>query len=161
LLSRRSGELEDALGEVRKTGIRAEAIPCDLSRPSEIREAAARILDTLGVPAVLVNNAGIVRRASVEAMTLDDWDAQLDVNVRAPFLLVQAFLPAMKRASAGRIIHVGSISATLGSPLASAYCASKWALVGFMKSLAEEISGSGLVTLAILPGSVETRMLEG
>src|SRR6201999_2456219 len=89
------------------------------------------------------------------------WDEQLDVNTRAPFLLTQAFLPEMRKAKAGRIIHVASISSTLGSALGSAYCASKWALIGFMKSLALELSGSGVTTLAVLPGSVDTAMLEG
>lgn len=161
LLGRPSGLLEDVLAETRRLGARAEAFPCDLADPAQIRAAAGRVLDSLGVPVVVVNNAGVVRRVSVEHMTLAEWDEQLDVNVRAPFLVSQAFLPAMRQAKTGRIIHVGSISSTLGSALSSAYCASKWALVGFMKSLAEELSGSGVVTLAVLPGSVDTEMLVG
>jgi NAD(P)-dependent dehydrogenase (short-subunit alcohol dehydrogenase family) len=161
LLGRTSGDLESTLAEVRRGGTRAEAIACDLLLPDEIKRAAARVSETLGTPTVLVNNAGVVRRVSVENMTLADWDEQLDVNARAPFLLSQAFLSAMRAAKAGRIIHVASISSTLGSALGSAYCASKWALVGFMKSLALEISGTGVTTLAILPGSVDTSMLEG
>lgn len=161
LVGRPSGPLEATLKDVRQRGVRSEAIPCDLREPGEIQAAAARIMGSLGVPEILVNNAGIVRRGSVEQLPLADWDEQLDVNVRAPFLMSQALLPAMRKAKAGRIIHVGSISSTIGAPLASGYCASKWALVGFMKSLAEELSGSGLLTLAILPGSVDTQMLEG
>jgi 3-oxoacyl-[acyl-carrier protein] reductase len=76
-------------------------------------------------------------------------------------LLTRAFLPTMLRRGSGRILHVASISATLGTRNAAAYVASKWGLVGFMKSLAEELSGTGLMTLAVLPGSVGTRMLEG
>jgi 3-oxoacyl-[acyl-carrier protein] reductase len=161
LLGRPSGSLDETLAEVRRAGVRAEAFRCNLGEPDEIREAARGVLGSLGVPGVLVNNAGVIRRAPVENMTLAEWHEQLDVNVRAPFLLSQAFLPGMRKAKAGCIIHVASISSTIGSPLASAYCASKWALVGFMKSLAEEISGSGLVTLAVLPGSVDTDMLAG
>jgi NAD(P)-dependent dehydrogenase (short-subunit alcohol dehydrogenase family) len=161
LVGRPSGPLEATLSDVRQRGVRSEAFPCDLRHPGEISTAAARIIESLGVPEVLVNNAGIVRRASVEQMPLADWDEQLDVNVRAPFLMSQALLPAMRTARVGRIIHVASISSTIGSPMASAYSASKWALVGFMKSLAEELSGSGVSTLAILPGSVDTEMLEG
>jgi 3-oxoacyl-[acyl-carrier protein] reductase len=161
LVGRPSGSFDETLAEVRQAGVRAEAFPCNLGAPEELQESARRVLGSLGVPRVLVNNAGIIRRASVENMTLAEWDEQLDVNARAPFLLSQAFLPAMRKAKAGCIIHVASISSTIGSPLGSAYCASKWALVGFMKSLAEEISGSGLVTLAVLPGSVDTDMLVG
>jgi 3-oxoacyl-[acyl-carrier protein] reductase len=161
LVGRPSGALEATLTQVRQRGVRSEAIACDLREPGEIRTAAARIIESLGVPDVLVNNAGIVRRASVDQMPLADWDEQLDVNLRAPFLMSQALLPAMRRATTGRIIQVASISSTIGSPMGSAYCASKWGLIGFMKSLAEELSGSGLVTLAILPGSVATDMLDG
>jgi NAD(P)-dependent dehydrogenase (short-subunit alcohol dehydrogenase family) len=161
LLGRPSGSLDEALAEAREAGVRAEGFACNLAEPAEIKDAAGRVLGSLGVPRVVVNNAGVIRRAAIEHMTLAEWDEQLDVNVRAPFLLSQAFLPDMRKAKAGCIIHVASISSTIGSPLASAYCASKWALVGFMKSLAEEISGSGLVTLAVLPGSVDTDMLAG
>ena len=161
LVGRPSGPLEATLTDVRQRGVRSEAFPCDLREPGQIRTAAARIIESMGVPEVLVNNAGIVRRATVEQMPLADWDEQLDVNLRAPFLMSQALLPVMRKARAGRIIHVASISSTIGSPTASAYCASKWALVGFMKSLAEELSGSGVSTLAILPGSVDTDMLDG
>jgi 3-oxoacyl-[acyl-carrier protein] reductase len=161
LLGRASGGLESTLAEVRRKGVRAEAIFCDLQRPDDIRTASGQVMNALGVPSVLVNNAGVVHRASVENMTLAEWDEQLDVNARAPFLLSQAFLPEMRKAKAGRIIQVASISSTLGSALGSAYCASKWALVGFMKSLAAEISGTGVTTLAVLPGSVDTSMLDG
>jgi 3-oxoacyl-[acyl-carrier protein] reductase len=67
----------------------------------------------------------------------------------------------MRRARRGRIIHVASISAAVGSPGAAVYAASKWGLVGFMKSLAGELADSGVATLAVLPGSVDTDMLVG
>ncbi len=66
----------------------------------------------------------------------------------------------LKRGS-GRVLHVASISATLGSRDQAAYNASKWGLVGFAKSLAEELRDTGLMTVAVLPGSVDTDMLQG
>jgi len=88
-------------------------------------------------------------------------DQQIAVNLRAPFLLTRALLPAMKARRRGRIVHVGSISSTIGSANAAVYAASKWGLVGLMKSLAEELRDSGLSTVAVLPGSVDTEMLAG
>jgi 3-oxoacyl-[acyl-carrier protein] reductase len=85
----------------------------------------------------------------------------LRVNLTAPFVLTRALLPAMRARRSGRIVFVASISSTLGTAKLSAYCASKWGIVGFMKSLAEELSDSGLMTCAVLPGSVDTRMLTG
>jgi 3-oxoacyl-[acyl-carrier protein] reductase len=161
LLGRPSSGLDGTAAEAGRRGARVEVVPCDASRPEQVAEAAERVLSVFGPPAVLVHNAAVIHRVPVERMTDVQWNEQLDVNLRAPFLLTRALLDAMKRARKGRIIHVSSISATLGTARASAYCASKWGLVGFMKSLAEELTGTGLMTLAILPGSVDTAMLEG
>jgi 3-oxoacyl-[acyl-carrier protein] reductase len=108
-----------------------------------------------------VHNAGIVHRNSIEATTDASWDEQLAVNLRAPFQLTRALLPSMKAAGAGRHVYVGSISSTLGSANSAAYCAAKWGLVGLMKSVAEDLTDSGLMAVAILPGSVDTEMLVG
>jgi 3-oxoacyl-[acyl-carrier protein] reductase len=161
LVGRVSGALNDTLAEVRRRGANADVVPCDLAKASDIAAAGGRVLEMLGAPAVVVNNAAVIHRASVEATTDDAWSLQLDVNLRAPFQLTRALLPAMKANKRGRFIHVGSISATLGTKHAAAYCASKWGLVGFMKSLAEELTDTGLMTMALLPGSVDTKMLEG
>jgi 3-oxoacyl-[acyl-carrier protein] reductase len=85
----------------------------------------------------------------------------LGVNLKGTFLVTRALLPAMVPAKRGRIVAVSSISATLGTATQSAYCAAKWGIVGFMKSLAEELRGTGLQALTVLPGSVDTAMLKG
>jgi 3-oxoacyl-[acyl-carrier protein] reductase len=113
------------------------------------------------VPRVVVANAGVVRRALVVDTTEEDWDHVVDVNLKGTFLLTRALLPAMLRAKRGRIIAVASISSTLGTPRYSAYCAAKWGIVGFVKSLAEELRGHGLQAMSVLPGSVDTEMLKG
>jgi len=137
-----------------------EIAPCDLEKPDDIEQAARAALAAFGPPEVIIHNAGVITRTSIEETTLEAWNTQLDVNLRAPFLLTRTLLPAMKEVGRGRIVFVGSISSTLGTAGAAAYCASKWGLVGFMKSLAAELSNSGLWTVAVLPGSVATRMLE-
>jgi 3-oxoacyl-[acyl-carrier protein] reductase len=135
-------------------------IECDLVDPAAIDDAARTVLDE-GVPDVLINNAAVIHRAQIEHTALSEWQEQLAVNTTAAFLWTRALLPALRSAGRGRLIHVGSIASTVGTARAAAYCASKWALVGFMKALAEELSDSGLMTLAILPGSVDTEMLRG
>ncbi len=137
------------------------AIECDVSDAASVARAAERVQRELGTPTVVVNNAGVVERALVEDMTEASWDHVVDVNLKGPFLVTRAFLASMKARGAGRIVHVGSISSTLGTARATAYNASKWGLVGFMKSLAEELRGTGLQTMAVLPGSVDTDMLVG
>ena len=90
-----------------------------------------------------------------------DWDEVLAVNLTGVFLTARAFLPQMLAAKRGRIIAIASISSTVGTARQSAYCAAKWGVLGFVKSLAEELRGTGLQTMSISPGSVETKMLEG
>lgn len=136
-------------------------VTADFADAGSLERAAARVVAELGVPSVVVHNAGAVVRASIEATSVAAWDEQMAVNLRAPFVLTRALLPSMRAAKSGRFVFVGSISGTLGSPGAAAYSASKWGLTGFMKSLAEELSDSGLMACAVLPGSIDTDMLKG
>jgi 3-oxoacyl-[acyl-carrier protein] reductase len=161
LVGRPSPALDETAEQARRRGVRVELVPCDLTGADRIESAARRVLDELGAPDAVVHNAGVIHRATVEATSTEAYDEQLAVNLRAPFLLTRALLPAMRSAGSGRIVYVSSISATLGSARAAAYCASKWGVVGLMKSVAEELSGSGLMTVAVLPGSVATDMLAG
>jgi NAD(P)-dependent dehydrogenase (short-subunit alcohol dehydrogenase family) len=160
LVSRTRVELEETAARVEGLGQRALAVPCDVALSGEVERARDVILRDLGPPRVLVNNAGVVKRARVEDTTEADWDHVLDVNLKGTFLVTRAFLPSMLAAKSGRCIFVASISATLGAPEQSAYCASKWGVVGFMKSLAEELRGTGLQAACVLPGSVDTQMLD-
>jgi 3-oxoacyl-[acyl-carrier protein] reductase len=98
---------------------------------------------------------------SVEATSDEDWSATLAANLSGPFFVTRALLPSMRARGSGRFVFVASISSTLGTPRLSAYWASKWGVVGFAKSLAEELRGSGLSALSVLPGSVDTDMLAG
>ncbi len=136
-------------------------LSADFSRTAEVERAAAEFLRDAGAPDAIVHNAGIAARTRIEDTSLQSWEDQLRVNLTAPFALTRALLPAMRARRSGRIVFVGSISSTLGTARLSGYCASKWGLVGLMKSLAAELSDSGLMTCAVLPGSVDTRMLEG
>lgn len=142
-------------------GQRALAVPCDVSNASEVDAAAARVMADLGVPDVVVPNAGIVHRASVHTMREAEWDEVLDVNLKGTFLVTRAFLPRMLDLKRGRFVAVASISSTLGTARQSAYCAAKWGTVGFVKSLAEELRGTGLQAMCVMPGSVDTDMLKG
>jgi 3-oxoacyl-[acyl-carrier protein] reductase len=146
---------------VKENGKRALAIECDVSIASDVAKSAKRVLDELGPPAVVVANAGIVRRALVTEMDEADWDAVIDVNLKGTFLTARAFVPSMVEKKRGRFVAIGSISSTLGTARQSAYCAAKWGTVGFVKSLAEEVRGSGVQAMCVMPGSVDTEMLVG
>jgi 3-oxoacyl-[acyl-carrier protein] reductase len=162
LVGRPSAALDDAAEAVRALGVPARAFACDVADARQVERAAHDILASLGTPRAVVNNAAIVTRGKlVHETTTDEWDRVLAVNLRGPFLVSRAFVPSMLAAKRGRLVHVASISATLATPGAASYGASKWALVGLAKSLAEELRGSGVTSVAILPGSVDTEMLHG
>jgi 3-oxoacyl-[acyl-carrier protein] reductase len=161
LLGRTEDTLRATATEAERAGVRALVARADIGVEADVRGAVERILAQLGTPRVVVHNAGIVgRKARIEETSAAEWDAVLAVNLRGPFLVSRAFLPAMRAAAAGRFVTLGSISSTLGSPGLAAYCASKWGAVGFTRSLAEELRGSGLQALAVLPGSVDTPMVK-
>jgi 3-oxoacyl-[acyl-carrier protein] reductase len=161
LLAQTPEQIEAVAGEVVTRGRRAVAVRCDVSVARDVDDARVAVERDLGVPAVVVSNAGVVRRALVTEMREEDWDHVVDVGLKGGFLVARAFLPKMLAARRGRFVAVASISSTLGTPRQSAYCAAKWGLVGFVKSLAEELRGTGLQALSVLPGSVDTEMLKG
>ncbi|MEB2312394.1 MAG: SDR family NAD(P)-dependent oxidoreductase [Sorangiineae bacterium] len=161
LVGRPSPALHETLRALSAQGVRAEAFETDLADPEPLETLARRVLERFGTPHALINNAGLIERASVEETTPESWDRQLAVNLRAPFLLTRALLPALRAAGRGRIVNVGSISGTLGCARAAAYAAAKWGLIGLTKSLAEELTDTGVSVVAVLPGSVDTGMLEG
>jgi NAD(P)-dependent dehydrogenase (short-subunit alcohol dehydrogenase family) len=161
LLGRTIESLAGASAEVVALGRRALAIPCDVADAAAVGAAAERVLADLGVPDVVVANAGVVHRAPVHTMTEAEWDEVIDVNLKGTFLVTRAFLPRMLDLRRGRFVAIGSISSTLGTARQSAYCAAKWGTVGFVKSLAEELNGTGLQAMCVMPGSVDTDMLKG
>ena len=161
LVGRRADRLEQTAERARLLGTKALVCPCDVASEAEVKAMAASVVKDLGPPRLVVHSAGVVARVPVGSMTKSDWDTVIGVNLTGVFLVTRAFLPAMLAARAGRFVAVASISSTRGTPALSAYCASKWGVVGFVKALAEELRGTGLQSLAVLPGSVDTPMLAG
>ncbi len=153
--------LDAAARLVRDAGARAEVFPCDVGDAAAVAAMAAEVERVAGVPDVVVHSAGIARRTSVEQTSDEDWARTIATNLSGPFLVTRALLPSMRARGSGRLVFVGSISSTLGTARLSAYCASKWGVVGFVKSLAEELRGTGLAAMSVLPGSVDTDMLVG
>ena len=161
LLGRDSAALRTTLREVTDLGSEAKLLICDLQHTDALERAVQRHASEAGAPDVIIHNAAVIHRLPFEQMTAELWEEQLKVNLLAPAVITRALVGQMRKLERGRVLFVGSISSTLGTARSTAYNASKWALVGFMKSLAEEFKNSGLMTAAILPGSVDTEMLHG
>lgn len=128
---------------------------CDVARRADIERAVAAAAETLGGLDVLVNNAGIAGpTAPVEAYDPDAWEAVVQVNLNGTFNVTRLAIPHLKKSPAGSVIIMSSVAGRYGYPNRSAYCASKWGLVGFTKTLSRELGPYGIRVNAILPGGV-------
>jgi 3-oxoacyl-[acyl-carrier protein] reductase len=144
-----------------RVGAEVMWVRCDVGRFAEARHLHASVDKQLGVPDVIVNNAGTVVRKTLDEMTEDDWDHVVDANLRGTFNVTRVFLPQIRARRSGRIINVASISGRQGTPRLTAYCAAKHGVVGFTRALAEEAREYGVQVNALCPGSVDTDMLKG
>lgn len=131
----------------------AGLIRCDVTDPASVRAAIDHTVGALGGLDVVVNVAGIGGMAPLAEMTLDRWNAIMAVNVTGPMLVTQAALPHLVQ-SAGNVVSVASISGLQGQPYMSAYCASKAALLHFMKSMAVELAPQHIRVNCVCPGGV-------
>ena len=119
--------------------------------------AVARVLGELEVD-VLVNNAGVSSSAPVHKTTLDEWERQIRVNATGAFLCTRAVLPGMRDRNRGRIVTVASAASVHGSRYTSGYTASKHAVLGFTRSLAAELAGTGITANCVCPAYVRSDM---
>jgi len=143
--------------EITGAGGSAIAIRADVSDEQQVRDAVQRTSEELGAPTVLVNNAGILRDNLIFKMTLDDWDAVMNVHLRGAFLMTRAVQSHMVDAKWGRVISLSSISA-LGNRGQVNYSAVKAGLQGFTKTVAIELGPFGVTANAIAPGFIASDM---
>lgn len=132
---------------------------CDVRDAGAVEEFLRDASALHGPVEVAVLNAGVLERGDLASFSEAQWDRVLGVNLKGPFLCARAVWPSMAARKSGRVLAIGSISGTLGTPGAAAYNASKWGLTGLMKSLAEEGRPLGIFCATVLPGSTDTEML--
>ncbi|RDI19437.1 3-oxoacyl-[acyl-carrier protein] reductase [Rhodococcus sp. AG1013] len=147
----------DTVAAIRDAGGRALAVGADVSDEASVETAVTRIAGELGAPTVVVNNAGITRDNLLFKMTVDDWDAVMNVHLRGAFLLTRAAQKYMVEQKWGRIVNLSSISA-LGNRGQSNYSAAKAGMQGLTKTLAFELGPFGVTANAIAPGFIVTEM---
>jgi NAD(P)-dependent dehydrogenase (short-subunit alcohol dehydrogenase family) len=129
---------------------------CDLTYVAALRESVARVLTAVGTVDVLVNNAGNDLRHATAEVTPEFFDRSIATNLRPYFFMIQAVLPAMKKAERGSIVNLSSISWMIPSTALPVYVTAKAAIVGMTRTLAHELGPDGIRVNAVLPGAIAT-----
>jgi 3-oxoacyl-[acyl-carrier protein] reductase len=149
----------DTVAAVQELGSKALAVGADVSDEAAVQAAVDRVASELGVPTVLVNNAGITRDNLLFKMSTVDWDSVMNVHLRGAFLMSRAAQKHMTEAGWGRIVNLSSISA-LGNRGQANYSAAKAGVQGFTRTLALELGPFGVNVNAIAPGFIATEMTD-
>jgi len=151
--------LVTAVDEISRAGGRGLYAHCDVTRASDCRSAVDLAITSFGGLEILVNSAGIIRRASVVDTTEDEWDRVMAVNVKSIFLLSKHAVPVMARSGGGAIINISSGWGLRGGLNAASYCASKGAVVTLTKAMALDHAAQNIRVNCICPGDTDTPML--
>ncbi len=147
-----------AAEEAARTGGRAHFARTDVSSSADCARAVGAALATFGALHILVNCAGVIRRATVAELSEADWDLMMDVNAKSVFLMSRAALPHLA-AARGNIVNIASGWGLAAGPRAAAYCASKAAVVLLTKAMAIDHGPQGIRVNCICPGDTDTPML--
>lgn len=147
----------DTVGAITDAGGQALGVGVDVADADQVTAAAAQVVEGLGAPTILVNNAGITRDNLIFKMTEQDWDAVIGVHLRGSFLMTRAVQAHMTAEKFGRIVNLSSSSAQ-GNRGQVNYSAAKAGLQGFTKTLAIELGKFGVTANAVAPGFIETEM---
>jgi 3-hydroxybutyrate dehydrogenase len=157
-IDERSGQ--DTAGEIARAAGSAEFVRTDVSRPDDVRAMVAHAAATFGRLDILVNNAGLQYVAPVVDFPEDKWNLLVGVLLTGTFLCTKYALPHMMKQRWGRVVNVASAHGLVASPFKSAYVSAKHGVVGFTKTAAWEVAGSGITVNAVCPGYVRTPLVE-
>jgi 3-oxoacyl-[acyl-carrier protein] reductase len=155
----RAEAVETAVAQCRALGARAEGYLVDVTDRAAVDAMVAKVRETFGRIDVLVNNAGITKDARLQKMSLAQFDAVIDVNLRGVFHASQAVADVMVGQGSGAILNASSVVGIYGNYGQTNYAASKFGVIGFTKTWSRELGPKGVRVNAVAPGFIETPIL--
>lgn len=161
LIARNAANLNQVAGRCRAIGAKATIFPCDVTDAAAVAVMGAAVQDEIGVPDLVVNNAGLFKPGSLYDTGIDAFRAQIDVNLISAFLVTRVFLDGMTARGSGMFVFMASVASLRAYPGGSAYCAAKHGLLGLARSVREETRDKGLRVTTLLPGATFTPSWEG
>lgn len=158
VVARTESEITRTAGEIRQIGGESLSIPCDVSREWEVNLSIKKILEQFGRLDILINNAGVCILGPISEFTEREWDILMDINLKGVFYFSRAVWNIMIQQGGGVIVNISSRSGKRGRAEWSAYCASKFGVIGLTESLAMEGRPHGIRVNAICPEGTDTSM---
>jgi len=156
LFARDLGELEAARSDLRARNFDVLAVPCDIRRQDQVRQAVGQVLQVYGRVDVLVNCAGVIQVGPAENMTLEDYQDAMDTHFWGSLYTTLAVIEPMRQRGGGRIVNITSIGGEVAVPHLLPYTASKFAQVGLSDGLRTELARDGISVTTVIPGLMRT-----
>ena len=158
---RRLEKLREVIGEIQKQGGAGLAMECDVTRAVDVARAVKGTVERFGRLSVLVNNAGALHASTVEGISEEEWDRQMTVNLKGPFLMSRAALAEFRKCGGGAIVNIGSVLGLFAVKDRAAYCASKGGVTMLTKAMALDHAHEKIRVNCICPSVVETDLVKG
>jgi len=156
--ARRSDRLQLLADELSGSGGKALAVATDVTHRNQVKRLVDRAAEKFGRVDVMINNAGIMPRAPLERLTIDDWDRTIDVNIKGVLYGIAAALPHMKKQKSGHMIFVSSVAGHKIGPDFAVYAATKHAVRALAEGFRQEVKPYNIRTTIISPGAVATEL---
>ncbi|MDG2990664.1 3-oxoacyl-[acyl-carrier-protein] reductase [Candidatus Synechococcus calcipolaris G9] len=146
------------VAEIQQQGGTAIALGADVSNAEQVESLVTTVMEQWGQVDILVNNAGITKDTLLLRMSLEDWQAVIDLNLTGVFLCTRQVSKLMLKQRRGRIINIASVAGQMGNPGQANYSAAKAGVIGFTKTVAKELASRGITVNAVAPGFIATEM---
>jgi len=165
LLARRADRVDALAAEITATGRRALPIQCDVSDEEMVKTAVGKVIEAFGKIDILLNNAGVAQRGTVESLTVEEWDQSMDINVKGIFLMCKYVVPHMRAQKYGKIVNTASVNAVVANKgvemVRHVYNTSKAAVRGITMGMAASYMQENITVNSVGPGLFESEMTAG